>query len=117
MYARAHDLFCFSSLEILITYTRLLFLPYKSWRLIQPIIRTQVEDKYVLVRVYSRFGDLAHNGMFATVDRLVLIVHDRSCANGSVVTQVTSKARDGRYDNDNSEFAALFCCPDGCIDH
>lgn len=51
--------------------------------------------------------DLLHDRMLSTIDRLILVIHDRTSAHSSIVSQVSCEARNGRNDNHNSEFTAF----------
>lgn len=70
----------------------------------------------ITCRVNTGLLDLAHDGVLAAADRLVLIVHDRPGAGCCRIAQVTSKARDSRDDDDDTELAALLARTNAGID-
>lgn len=58
-------------------------------------------------RINAGFPNLAHDRVFATADRFILVIHDRTGTSRRGVTQVTRKAGDGGDDDDDTEFAAF----------
>lgn len=114
--ATAHDLFGFGALELLVGDAGFLFLLDQSWGFVDAVVRAQVEDEDVLGRIEPGGLDLSHDAVFATVDRLVLVVHDGSGAYGRVVAQVTRKSWNGRDDDDDAELPAFFASTNACID-
>ena len=54
--------------------------------------------------------------MFASADRLVLIVHDRSGTGCSIVAEIASKSGNRRDDNNHTELATFLACTHTGID-
>lgn len=116
VYTLAHDLLCLCSLHILILDTGFLFLLDHRWSFVQTVVRPKAEDKDMISRVDTLFLNLAENRVLPTVNRLVLVVHNSTCAHGSVVSEIPRKARDGGNDNDYPEFSAFFTRSDASVD-
>ena len=115
MHGRPHDFLCCSALHLLILNAGFFFLTYHSRGFVEAVVVTQVEYKYVLLRVQAGLLDLPADAVLTSVNRLILVVHDRACSHRPLIAQVTSEARDGGYDDDHPELAALLACADACI--
>lgn len=66
--------------------------------------------------VDTLFLDLSEDRVLAATNRLVLVVHDRSSTQRSIVAQIASESRNRGDDNDNPELAALFACAHASLD-
>lgn len=66
--------------------------------------------------INTRLLDLTHNGVLATTNRLVLVVHDGSGACCRTVTQVTGESGNGGDNDDDTELAAFLAGTNAGID-
>ena len=69
------------------------------------------------VRIKAFFCNLAHDGVFAPINRFILVVHNGSGTQCCVLTEISSKPWDGRNDDDHPEFAVLLAGANTSIDN
>src|SRR5690242_16580949 len=82
---------------------------------VDAVVRSEIEEENVLVRIDTLRFNTLKDAVFSTADTLELVVHDCTGSCRSIVTEITSKTRDSRNENDDSEFAALLSSVYNCF--
>ena len=103
----AHDLLCLGTLYFLVCDTTLLFLLLQCRSLVESVVAAKVKDEDVLLWINTRSSDPTEDRMLATVDGLVLVIHDRTGSSSCIISEVTSESRNSWDHDDDSEFPAF----------